>query len=491
MVMKRLSVLAMAMIVMASCAKENVQPKNEPTGEKALLEIGLASTKTQLGTEDKVNNLFPIVWSDGDEIAVIENMGVEGKQNVLVYKLLKGAGTANGTFEKVSGGPAPKEIKDVIYPASAVMPNSTLISSIPIKDAASLIPEKDATQEYAENSFDPKSPIMYFHRETTSEQIVLKPASSIVCIPIIGVDDNDYVTSVVWQHMDGDKRTVTLKCPEKGVKLSATDPVNFYLSIRPMEKSYATCNAIVYVHLKNGAVQVRSFRTKGNYAAGTLHRFTPWKLGKKAKWSILAQGSERDNDTYKGVPYGPAKYMIDGNDVSWWEFRRQLNAKKTGPEMAGPHTVVIDLGSVQKITGIKIKSKETEDKNEPKYGITYTKNGKAYDIYGTQSYNPPHTFHVGFTKTLPNNSEIKKFTEFDSNRKFTWPEGITTTTFPKEVNTSTSINNYYGENKNTWWENKIEPTSARYLFIHFEKAWDNAGTKPAASMMKVAELDIY
>lgn len=489
--MKRLSVLAMAMIVMASCAKENVQPNNEPTGEKALLEIGLASTKTQLGEEDKVNKLFPIVWSDGDEIAVIENMGIEGKQNVLVYKLLKGAGTANGTFEKVSGGPAPKEIKDVIYPASAVMPNSTLISNIPIKDAASLIPEKDATQEYAENSFDPKSPIMYFHREKDSDPIVLKPASSIVCIPIIGVDDNDYVTSVVWQHMDGDKRTITLKCPEKGVKLSATDPVNFYLSIRPMEKSYATCNAIVYVHLKNGAVQVRSFRTKGNYAAGTLHRFTPWKLGKKAKWSILAQGSERDNDTYKGVPYGPAKYMIDGNDVSWWEFRRQLNAKKTGPEMAGPHTVVIDLGSVQKITGIKIKSKETEDKNEPKYGITYTKNGKTYDIYGTQSYNPPHTFHVGFTKTLPNNSEIKKFTEFDSNRKFTWPEGITTTTFPKEVNTSTSINNYYGENKNTWWDNKIEPTSARYVFIHFEKAWDNAGTKPAASMMKVAELDIY
>lgn len=487
--MKRLSVLAMAMIVMASCAKENVQ-SNENNDQANILEIGLTSTKTALGEEIKEGNksFFPIVWSEGDEIAVIENMGVAEKQNVLVYKLLKGAGTANGTFEKVSGGPAPKEIKDVIYPASAVMPNSTLISNIPIKDAASLIPEKDATQEYAENSFDPKSPIMYFHREKDSDPIVLKPASSIVCIPVIGVDDNDYVTSVVWQHMDGDKRTVTLKCPEKGVKLSATDPVNFYLSIRPMEKSYATCNAIVYVHLKNGAVQVRSFRTKGNYAAGTLHRFTPWKLGKKAKWSILAQGSERDNDTYKGVPYGPAKYMIDGNDVSWWEFRRQLNAKKTGPEMAGPHTIVIDLGSVQTITGIKIKSKEIP--TSPEYGITYVnKDGETKDIYGSQSYNPPHTFHVGFTKELPNDSEIKKFTEFDRNRKFTWPTSITTIKFASAD--KTSINDYYGENKNTWWDNKIEPTSARYLFIHFEKAWDNAGTKPAASMMKVAELDIY
>ena len=485
MVMRKLSVLAMAMIVMASCAKENVQP-NENNDQSNILEIGLTSTKTALGEEIKEGNksFFPIVWSEGDEIAVIENMGVEGKQNVSVYRLKEGAGTANGIFEHISGDAFPKVITDVVYPASAVVPNSTLISNIPIKDAASLIPAKDATQEYAENSFDPKSPIMYFHRETTSEQIVLKPASSIVCIPIIGVDDNDYVTSIVWQHMDGDKRTVTLKCPEKGVKLSATDPVNFYLSIRPMEKSYATCNAIVYVHLKNGAVQVRSFRTKGNYAAGTLHRFTPWKLGKKAKWSILAQGSERDNDTYKGVPYGPAKYMIDGNDVSWWEFRRQLNAKKTGPEMAGPHTVVIDLGSVQKINGIKIKSKETEDKNEPKYGITYTKDGKTYDIYGTQSYNPPHTFHIGFTANDPGEAAIKAFT-----KNKTWPTGITKNTFTSVD--KEGIKHYYGEEMKSWWDNKIEPTSARYVFIHFEKAWDNAGTKPAASMMKVAELDIY
>lgn len=475
----------MAMIVMASCAKENVQP-NENNDQSNILEIGLTSTKTALGEEIKEGNksFFPIVWSEGDEIAVIENMGVEGKQNVLVYKLLKGAGTANGTFGKVSGGAAPKEIKDVIYPASAAMPNSTLISNIPIKDAASLIPEKDATQEYAENSFDPKSPIMYFHRETTSEQIVLKPASSIVCIPVIGVDDNDYVTSVVWQHMDGDKRTVTLKCPEKGVKLSATDPVNFYLSIRPMEKSYATCNAIVYVHLKNGAVQVKSFRTKGNYAAGTLHRFTPWKLGKKAKWSILAQGSERDNDTYKGVPYGPAKYMIDGNDVSWWEFRRQLNAKKTGPEMAGPHTIVIDLGSKQTINQISIKSKEIID--SPKYGITYTnKKGETVDIYGSQSFNPPHTFHIAFSEQQPTKDEIDQFVS-----KKIWPTKPVSDTLT--FTGTGTIDSNYGADKTKWWNNTLkQPVTARYLFIHFEKAWDNAGTKPAANMMKVAELDIY
>lgn len=468
----------MAMIVMASCAKENVKPNNEPTGEKALLEIGLASTKTQLGKED--NGFFPIVWSEGDEIAVIENMGVEGKQNVSVYSLREGAGTANGVFELVDGSPKVTNNVDVVYPASAVKDKGL------IGDISSLVP-KDQTQSYEEGNFDKNAAVMYFHRNNAADKIVLEPLSSIICIPIKGFDDNDIVTAVKWQNMDGRTATVTLNCPN-GVTLSKGQATNFYLSIQPMLKD---CNGIAYVYLKNSAIQVKTPRNLKAFKAGTLHRFPEWTLSKKAKWSILAQGSERDNDTYKGVPYGPAKYMIDGNDVSWWEFRRQLNAKKTGPEMAGPHTVVIDLGSVQKINGIKIKSKETEDKDGPKYGITYTKGGKTLDIYGTQSYNPPHTFHVGFTKTLPNNSEIKNFTEFDSNRKFTWPEGITTTTFPKEVNTSTSINDYYGENKNTWWDNKIEPTSARYVFIHFEKGWNNAGNAGALSMVKVAELDIY
>lgn len=478
----------MAMIVMASCAKENVQPNNEPTEEKALLEIGLASTKTQLGKED--NGFFPIVWSDGDEIAVIENMGVEGKQNVSVYSLREGAGTANGVFELVDGSPKATNNVDVVYPASAVKGKGL------IKDISLLVP-KVQTQSYTAGNFDPNAAVMHFQGDIAADKILLQPLSSIVCIPIKGSDTvgDDIVTAVKWQNMDGRTVDVTLNCP-KGVKLSKKTATNFYLSIPPMQtkndkgEQIKTVNAIVYVYLQNGAIQVQTPRKRdpSKYQAGTLHRFPEWKLSKKAKWSILGIGSERDATTWEQVPLGPAQYMIDGDVLSWWEFRRQLNATKTGPEMAGPHTIVIDLGSVQTITGIKIKSKEIP--TSPEYGITYVnKDGETKDIYGSQSYNPPHTFHVGFTKELPNDSEIKKFTEFDRNRKFTWPTSITTIKFVSAD--KTSINDYYGKNKNTWWDNKIEPTSARYLFIHFEKAWDNAGTKPAASMMKVAELDIY
>lgn len=472
--MKKLSVLAMAMIVMASCAKENVQTNNEPTGEKQLLEIGLASTKTALGTEYEENGkkFFPIVWSEGDEIAVIENMGVEGKQNVSVYRLKDGAGTANGVFEHVGGNAFPKVITDVVYPASAVAPNS---NETLIKDISALVPKKQ-TQKYNTENFDPSAAVMYFHRNNADEKIVLSPLSSIVCIPIKGFDDNDVVTAVKWQNMDGRTVDVTLGC-QGGVKLSKAEATNFYLSIPPMTKN---CNGIVYVYLKNGAIQVKTPRNLTTFQAGSLHRFPEWGLDKKAKWTILGIGSERDATTWEQVPLGPAQYMIDGNDLSWWESRRKPKSDNSGPQMAGPHTVVIDLGSVQNIKGIKIKSKEC--KGSPEYGI---KLNNGSDVLGTQSYNPPHTFHIGFTANDPGADAINAFT-----KNKTWPKETTKTTFESE--NAKGIDYYYGADKKTWWNNKLEQAvTARYLFIHFELAWNNDGNKGAAPFEKIAELDIY
>lgn len=244
MVMKKLSVLAMAMIVMASCAKENVQPNenNDQSNDRRILEIGLASTKTQLGTEDKVNNLFPIVWSEGDEIAVIENMGVEGKQNVSVYSLREGAGTANGVFELVDGSPKATNNVDVVYPASAVKGKGL------IKDISLLVP-KVQTQSYTAGNFDPNAAVMHFQGDITDDKILLQPLSSIVCIPIKGsdTDGDDIVTAVKWQNMDGRTVDVTLNCPGEGVTLSKETATNFYLSIPPMTKD---CNGIAYVYLK-------------------------------------------------------------------------------------------------------------------------------------------------------------------------------------------------------------------------------------------------
>lgn len=469
----------MALLAMAGCAKENIaqEENNQANGNHPLLEIGLESTKVALGAEE--NGKFPVVWSEGDEIAVIDNMGIEGKQNVSIYRLKSGARSSNGTFEHVSGDAFPDVIKDVVFPASVVLPQSTLLSDIPLIDPSKLV-KKEQTQGYAEDNFDPSSPVLYFHNNSDKKApIVLSPISCVVCIPIKGYDNNDIVTAVKWQHMDGRTVTVTLNCPEGGVKLSQTQATNFYLSVPATIADTDTFNSIVYVYLKNGAIQVQTPRNRKRFEAGTLHRFPEWQLGKKAKWTILGIGSERDASTWKQTPFGPGHYMIDGNEISWWEFRRQLNSNGTAAVMAGPHTVIIDLGKVENIKGIRIKSKEIN--TSPEYGI---KKKDGTDIYGTQSYNPPHTFHIGFTTAKPNQEVIKNFASSK-----TWPTGITKETFTSD--SKQGINYYYGTGFKKWWENSLTAaTKARYLFIHFEKGWNNDGNGPAANVMKVAELDI-
>lgn len=454
----------MAMIVMASCAKENVQPNNEPTGEKALLEIGLASTKTQLGKED--NGFFPIVWSEGDEIAVIENMGVEGKQNVSVYSLREGAGTANGVFELVDGSPKATNNVDVVYPASAVKGKGL------IKDISLLVP-KVQTQSYKEGNFDPDAAVMYFHRNNADEKIVLSPLSSIVCIPIKGFDNEDIVTAIKWQNMDGRTVDVTLNCPGEGVTLSKETATNFYLSIPPMTRD---CNGIAYVYLKNGAIQVKTPRNLKAFQAGTLHRFPEWTLSKKAKWTIKYIGSERKTSMSNQTPLGLGQYMIDGNDLSWWEFRR--NSKGS---MAGPHKVIIDLGKTEHIKGMKIKGPET------KITSSYTVKDEFGEntIKVSDGYNAPCSVFASFLKEGELTEAFKS--TFCNTKSF---EQDAQEVHRAEI--SKGITYYYGEGMKNYWDIPLKKEyDARYLVIHFYQCWNDKENSGAASKMKVAELDIY
>ena len=472
--MKNLFVLAASALLLSACAKENIKP-NEPAdqnGERPLLEIGLNTTKTALGKE--ADGKFPIVWSEGDEIAVIDNMGVEGKQNLSVYRIKKGMGTDKGLFEHVSGDAFPEVINDVVYPASVVDPKTTFLSEITNMADSTLVP-KVQNQAYTKDSFDPKYAVMRFHRKSASEPIKLSPLSTIVCIPIKGFNDNDIVTSVRWQNFDSRTVDITLNCQEGGVKLSKNQATNFYLSVPPTKEKWNTFNSIVYVYLKNGAVQVQTPRNRNRFEAGTLHRFPEWQLSKKAKWTFKYIGSEREHAMTNQTPLGPANYMIDGNDISWWEFRR--NSKGS---MAGSHKVIIDLGKTEHIKGLKIKGPET--KTTPSYKVK-DKFGEA-TISVSNGYNAPYSVYASFLKEGELTEAFKKGfcnTDLFSNAQ------------EKHIaETSKGIAYYYGEGMKDYWNIKLtKEYDARYLVIHFYQCWNDGATGGAASKMKVAELDIY
>ena len=486
--MKKLFVLAASALLLSACAKENIKP-NEPTdqnGEIPLLEIGLNTTKTALGTE--AAGKFPIVWSEGDEIAVIDNMGVEGKQNISVYRIKEGIGTDKGLFEHVSGDAFPKVINDVVYPASAVDPKSTFLSETLITDVTKLVP-KVQNQAYTKDSFDPKYAVMYFHRNSASDPIKLSPLSTIVCIPIKGFGDNDIVTSVRWQHMDGRTVDVTLNCLEGGVKLSKNQATNFYISVPPTVAGKNTFNSIAYVYLKNGAVQVKTPRDRERFEAGTLHRFPEWQLSKKAEWSILGIGSERDASTYEQRPYGPGQYMIDDNNISWWEFRR--NSKKS---MAGPHKVIIDLGKTEHIKGLKIKGPERKD--TPSYKVK-DEFGEA-TISVSDGYNAPAVVFASFLKegelTQAYINGFNNTSSFESKAQekfYAITQDLTKEKKPWTI-IKTPMTECYGTDMKSYWNLPLkEERDARYLVIHFYQCWNDGATGGAASKMKVAELDIY
>lgn len=486
--MKKLFVLAASALLLSACAKENIKP-NEPTDqneERPLLEIGLNATKTALGTEDA--GKFPIVWSEGDEIAVIDNMGVEGKQNISVYRIKEGIGTAQGLFEHVSGDAFPKVIKDVVYPASVVDPKSTFLSETLITDVTKLVP-KVQNQAYTKNSFDPKYAVMYFHRNTSSEPIKLSPLSTIVCIPIKGFGDNDIVTSVRWQHMDGRTVDVTLNCREGGVKLSKNQATNFYLSVPATVAGKDTFNSIAYVYLQNGAVQVKTPRNRQRFEAGTLHRFPEWQLSKKAEWTFKYIGSEREHAMTHQTPLGPANYMIDGNDISWWEFRR--NSKGS---MAGPHKVIIDLGKTEHIKGLKIKGPEI--KTTPSYKVK-DEFGEA-TISVSDGYNAPAVVFASFlkegelTQTYINGFNNTSSFESKAQEKFyAITQDLTKEKKPWTI-IKTPMTQCYGNDMKSYWNLPLkEERDARYLVIHFYQCWNDRATGGAASKMKVAELDIY
>lgn len=484
--MKKIGLFVMALLAMAGCAKENIaqEENNQTNGNHPLLEIGLESTKVALGAEE--NGKFPVVWSEGDEIAVIDNMGIEGKQNVSIYRLKSGAGSSKGTFEHVSGDAFPAVIKDVIFPASVVLPQSTLLSDIPLIDPTKLV-KQEQTQGYEEDNFDPNSQVLYFHNNSDKKApIVLSPITCVVCIPIKGYDDNDIVTAVKWQHVDGRIVTATLNCQEGGVKLSKNQATNFYLSVPATVKDWNSFHSMVYVYLKNGAIQVQTPRNRKRFEAGTLHRFPEWQLGRKAKWTIKYIGSEREASMSNQTPLGPGQYMIDGNDISWWEFKRKLNNKGKAV-MAGPHKVIIDLGKTEQIKGLKIKGPETKKTS------TYIVDGTTITV--SDGYNAPFSVYASFLKEGELTDDFRK--GFCNNNNF--GDKVNFPDFhAQEIHDAVykapemTMATYYGSDMKSWWNIDFGKTyeNIRYVAIHFYKCWNDKEDGGAASKMKVAELDI-
>lgn len=184
------------------------------------------------------------------------------------------------------------------------------------------------------------------------------------------------------------------------------------------------------------------------------------------------------------TPLGPANYMIDGNDISWWEFRR--NSKGS---MAGPHKVIIDLGKTEHIKGPEIKT-------TPSYKVK-DEFGEA-TISVSDGYNAPAVVFASFlkegelTQTYINGFNNTSSFESKAQEKFyAITQDLTKEKKPWTI-IKTPMTQCYGNDMKSYWNLPLkEERDARYLVIHFYQCWNDRATGGAASKMKVAELDIY
>lgn len=204
----RIILCAFLTLMAVGCVKENEMPAADktPAGGNTITVNMPELTRTAIGSSTDTG--VSLVWSKGDEIAVIEDKGLE-TQKYSVYRLVGEGGTASGTFEYVSGDASAEVITDVVFPASAVENNYAV----------------PAAQTYVEGSFDTDAMVMSWTRTSDDEEIVLKHEAAVFMVRLTGVE----AQKVASIDVECGENTYTLTC-DNPVALSS-EGKEFYIAV--------------------------------------------------------------------------------------------------------------------------------------------------------------------------------------------------------------------------------------------------------------------
>lgn len=274
--MKKIFICVFAAIVtIVSCTKiQEMRPEESqlPEGMREFIEVSILDTKLALGNES--NGEYDVIWSAGDQIAVIDGT----KKSI--YELYEGEGTTKARFKYVSGDANPAVIADVVYPASAS-------KEVPVN------------QTYTEGSFDSKAPILAYHNETDSadDPIILKNQCSYLCFQLTG---KDKINEIKVAIKDG--KTYTMAVPQ--VQLG-TSVKPFYMVI-PVQENVRT--DVVFTSAEGSMTRILASKT---FTAGAMHRFA--KLAYKADkiFSIMSYNIGMCEKSKESSPDKIAKIIQD------------------------------------------------------------------------------------------------------------------------------------------------------------------------------------
>lgn len=239
---------ALVMLAAASCEKNEVLPDNNSEGKIVTLNASInnGGTKTSLGAavwEEGDPKVYPVLWSEGDAIAVIqEDINSENYGSVYIFTLSTGANTTLATFTcDNANGFNPDLDYRAVYPASSVLTSNGEFCGYSFS----------ATQSYVQNSFGvgamPMETNMY---RGTNNPLLFSNAFGVLKLQLKGTD-NENVTSIVVTsdnalsgeagHSGGnivlngtaaENKKVTLDCSANGgVALNQGTATDFHIAL--------------------------------------------------------------------------------------------------------------------------------------------------------------------------------------------------------------------------------------------------------------------
>ena len=237
---------ALVMLAAASCEKNEVLPDNNSEGKIVTLKASInnGGTKTSLGGEKGSDDKYPVLWSEGDAIAVIqEDIDSENYGSVYTFTLSEGgAGKASATFEcNNANGFNPDLEYRAVYPASSVVLSDGKFDGYSFS----------ATQPYVQNSFGvgamPMQTLMCIGTESPLSftnafgvlKLQLKGAADEKVTSIV-VTSNDPLSgeailmlgSIVLQGTAPENKKVTLDCSANGgVALNQETATYFHIAL--------------------------------------------------------------------------------------------------------------------------------------------------------------------------------------------------------------------------------------------------------------------
>ena len=237
--MKKIYVLLISSLVVASCAKDNIAiDEVETLGKRQIY----ATIHDDADTRVQLNELVQTVWTAGDVI------NIYGPKTYGLYKFDGQTGDRTGVF---SLNKEYTPIKDKVTKYFAVYPGQPEIDySQTTAKNSELITYLQHNQTYVEGSYSPDANVMfgssddgssyYFKNLVSYLRVSITGSRAVRSIDFFG-NNKEIVAGKLYINSDnatasfrGDdveaKRKITLDCGEEGVQLSET-PQEFYIVV--------------------------------------------------------------------------------------------------------------------------------------------------------------------------------------------------------------------------------------------------------------------